>query len=47
MNENELKKIGEEVGRYLGEGIAGGLSDSSKIATKDFMKDSSISEPLT
>ncbi len=36
MNENELKKIGEEVGRYLGEGIAGGLSDSSKIATKAF-----------
>ena len=36
MNENELKKIGEEVGRYLGEGIAGGLSDSSKLATKAF-----------
>ncbi len=36
MNENELKKIGKEVGRYLGEGIAGGLSDSSKNATKAF-----------
>jgi len=36
LNENELKIIGEEVGRYLGEGIAGGLSDSSKIATKAF-----------
>ncbi len=36
MNENELKKIGEEVGRYLGEGIAGGLTDSSKLATKAF-----------
>ena len=36
MNENELKKIGKEVGRYLGQGIAGGLSDSSRTATKAF-----------
>lgn len=36
MNDNELRKIGEEVGKYLGEGIAGGLSDSSKEATKAF-----------
>lgn len=36
MNEIELKKIGEEVGKYLGEGIAGGLLDSSRSATKAF-----------
>lgn len=36
MNDNELRKIGAEVGRYLGESIAGGLSESSKEATEAF-----------
>ena len=36
MNENELRRIGEEVGKYLGTGISGGLLDSSKNANKIF-----------
>lgn len=36
LNENDLKSIGEKVGKYLGSGISGALLDSSKAATKAF-----------
>lgn len=36
MNEADIRKVGEEIGKYLSMGIAGGLIDNSRDAVKAF-----------
>lgn len=36
MNETEIRGIGEQIGKYLSMGIAGGLTDNSKEAVRAF-----------